>query len=260
MNSMDNFFSPERHWEIPEVKTHAFKRLVPLLVLSIGLHIAVVIALSRTATPTPIQTKKTQPIYAQLIIPPPVKTAPPREEVKPDETPQAPPTVAQEPVPSIQEQNTQEQDNNDMTPPPTTTPEPTQKPDVADAVQPAIDTTPPALTGKELTQDKTDTATRPKIDISRTQLDRFFSSQRADQQQILAEEAAKAYQRQQVSPDLSAGYVSQEERNKPKPVKVNCSTNVNKSMAIVSGLLGGNLTCTDRSQFNQFIEDRKNKQ
>lgn len=233
MNSMDNFFSPERHWEIPEVKTHAFKRLVPLLVLSIGLHIAVVIALSRTATPTPIQTKKTQPIYAQLIIPPPVKTAPPREEVKPDETPQAPPTVAQEP---------------------------TQKPDVADAVQPAIDTTPPALTGKELTQDKTDTATRPKIDISRTQLDRFFSSQRADQQQILAEEAAKAYQRQQVSPDLSAGYVSQEERNKPKPVKVNCSTNVNKSMAIVSGLLGGNLTCTDRSQFNQFIEDRKNKQ
>ena len=47
---------------------------------------------------------------------------------------------------------------------------------------------------------------------------------------------------------------------KPKPLNMNCDSSLNKGIATLSGFLGGNVKCSKRNNFQQFIDKRTDKQ
>lgn len=47
---------------------------------------------------------------------------------------------------------------------------------------------------------------------------------------------------------------------KPKPLNMNCDSSLNKGIATLGGLLGGNVKCSKRNNFQQFIDKRTDKQ
>ena len=90
----------------------------------------------------------------------------------------------------------------------------------------------------------------------------YLSSQN---EQAIEEEsrlAAKEFREKKNSPDIVDSRKGEEDRSYyERPIKrVNCSSTVNKSLAIIATFTGGTLECTDTGDHDKFIEARINKE
>jgi hypothetical protein len=80
----------------------------------------------------------------------------------------------------------------------------------------------------------------------------------------LAERAAKLYQQLKTAPTISSvtidPYLTEDEKFQQKlTVKVDCSSTLNKTIAVISGITGGALDCSKTPQFDSYIDRRLNK-
>ena len=80
----------------------------------------------------------------------------------------------------------------------------------------------------------------------------------------LAAQAAKEYRKQLTSPTLLTtpqdSFITEEERFMQKvTTSVDCSSTTNQTLAIVMGIMGGAVRCSEPPPFDSFIQKRLNK-
>lgn len=89
------------------------------------------------------------------------------------------------------------------------------------------------------------------------------SSQQQANQQFLEQQASE-YRRQQTSPDLNLpefdAFTSEDEKYRKKlTTRVDCSTGINKTFAVLSGITGGQLTCSKPADLSPYIDKHVKK-
>lgn len=228
------------------------KALWGILLLSVLVHAAIVCSLSWT---TPVPPEVSEPtIKAVLIRLPP---APP--ETAPETAPLEPEPV----LPDVEPKNEVPVTTTEVAPEPIAPAEPTPAPNVSEPpVEPDTqpDAQPPAeqpANGEILTQSVDSPA--PASRSIRQSIGQSLQQQQMQMQQDMAEAAARAYQQQKNSPDLRIGEYDPKPEPTPGEHQINCDKGVNSSLAVVAGLFGGNVKCTQRNDFQQFIDKRLNK-
>ncbi|MDY6882661.1 MAG: hypothetical protein SWL02_02675 [Pseudomonadota bacterium] len=89
----------------------------------------------------------------------------------------------------------------------------------------------------------------------------YFEKYHRDKVAEDAEQAASAFQERKNSPKLGGPSTQQIQaaENKRPTKRVNCSSNTNKTLAILSGITGGTLECTKMDDHKRFIDARVNK-
>lgn len=97
-------------------------------------------------------------------------------------------------------------------------------------------------------------------DIARQHLGNIMDQQ----QQRLAEQSARQYRQNQISPVIpkppEQPFLTETEKlMKEASVRVDCSSTVNKSIATLSKIVGGVLDCSKGPEVSSFIENRINK-
>lgn len=111
---------------------------------------------------------------------------------------------------------------------------------------------------------------KPTADIAPTVVSRDLARQHLNnysqlRNQQMAQDAARAYRQQQVSPDFPAAKVDpfkteEEKFQESIQVTADCSSTTNKSVAMVASLFGGNIKCSKPPSFQKFIDKRLNKE
>nr|WP_136249464.1 hypothetical protein [Ningiella ruwaisensis] len=94
---------------------------------------------------------------------------------------------------------------------------------------------------------------------------RYQMQQNAQAIQNMAEQEAKAYMRQKVSPDLNLpdfdSLARAEQREAAlRKIEVDCANAAKKGISIITGLFGGTVQCRDNNEFQQYIDKHLNKQ
>lgn len=108
------------------------------------------------------------------------------------------------------------------------------------------------------------TQTSPPILSSREMARKHLqSSQRQANQQFLEQQASE-YRRQQTSPDLNLpefdAFTNEDEKYRKKlTTRVDCSTGINKTLAVISGITGGQLTCSKQADLTPYIDKHVKK-
>ena len=89
----------------------------------------------------------------------------------------------------------------------------------------------------------------------------YFEKYHRDKVAEDAEQAASAFQERKTSPKLGGPSTQQIQaaENKRPTKRVNCSSNTNKTLAILSGITGGTLECTKMDDHKRFIDAKVNK-
>ena len=90
----------------------------------------------------------------------------------------------------------------------------------------------------------------------------YLSSQHEQAIEEESRRAAKEFREKKNSPDIVDTRKGKEDRSyheRPKK-RINCSSTVNKSFAIVATWTGGTLECTNTGEHDKFIEARINKE
>ncbi|AGP76747.1 hypothetical protein I633_02115 [Alteromonas mediterranea 615] len=89
----------------------------------------------------------------------------------------------------------------------------------------------------------------------------YFEKYHRDKVAEDAEQAASAFQERKNSPKLGGPSTQQIQaaENKRPTKRVNCSSNTNKTLAILSGITGGTLECTKMDDHKRFIDAKVNK-
>lgn len=105
--------------------------------------------------------------------------------------------------------------------------------------------------------------TKPRLS-SQQILNQHMSQITQNRIQQLAETASREYRQRRVSPQFPAAntdpFQTEEEKiMEDVTVKVNCSTTVNKSVAMVAKLFGGAVKCSDPPAHHSFIQRRLDK-
>ncbi len=239
--TFEAFHAPER----PSLPAFAKRKGWRALALSVLIHLSVIaiagwLAVNKSTTPV---TAPPQAVEARLIpfIAPPhsteaVSVAPQLEQdIDEQQSQDAPADVAKPEVIAEPEVNN---------------PEPAQEAVKSDP-RPQLQAVTTAPVG---TEQPTSTLS------SRERLDRFFNAQRQQQIEETAQQAARTFREQKTSP-----VIVDSRKSNPKPIqdgsapkRVNCSSTVNKSVALLGSLFGGNMKCTEPPDFEGFIEARKN--
>lgn len=254
-----------------------------IILVSLLLHVIIFALIARTPNEIPNfetsqdSTPQIKPITARLIFPtisvPPEPAPEPAPVDKPaleSETVPKPKAGAQLEEPAVVEQ----------APPAVVTPEPTPTPLAEIAPEPTPETEPtpevaPPETKNEasfMQQDPMalpESNKRPKLAEGQEQTvadkvkDQLHSSTQQSIADLAAEEAAR-YRREQTSPSLfdkpELSQLTEDEKlEKENEVLADCSSYTNKGVAVLSGLMGGNIKCTNTNGAESFIQDRLNK-
>lgn len=233
------------------------KTLWGIVLLSVLVHVAILVSLS-WSTPTPLD-RQAPPIQAVLIQLPALNAKP----VEPEQTQ---PEIQQA---AVEPESILEQDAEPATP--TETPETESlvveskaaetvaEPDAADPIsepdQASSDHVPD--NNNILTQSNDSPA--PASRNIRQSIGQSLQQQQMQMQQDMAEAAARAYREQKNSPDLRIGEYQPPAEPTPGEHEINCDKGINSSLAVVAGLFGGNVKCTQRNDFQQFIDKRLKK-
>jgi hypothetical protein len=244
MEKMDLAFTGPTRFQPAEPAPNKAGKLVWLIVGSVLIHIAVLATLS---FPPPVtKPVKISPIQAVLYTP--VVPAPTQAEAA--ELPE--PAVADVALkaPEIAESQAENQPSQPeaATPPP--------PPQAIETTDTGNETSAPP-SGEILTQAE-DSPAPPSRRLSQA-IRRGIAGQQLQKQYDLAEEVSRQRREEHISPDLKIG-----EYEPPEPkigeYKINCEKGINSTLAIVAGVLGGNVKCTSRNEFQQFIDKRQHKQ
>ncbi|MCU7553347.1 hypothetical protein OCL06_01905 [Alteromonas sp. ASW11-19] len=211
-----------------------------LLICSLLAHCALVVAIAlfhSAPQPPPV---KSEPIRARLVfVPPAPQPAPQKTE------PEASKAVNQPVTPPAATINTDE------------TPAATQHTEnVSEPVPTEVPANKPAAAPPADSQ----AATRPRL----SSLDAARAVINQQYQQALQQDAAQAgdtrrrLQTQPVLNDSREGIAGMNARQ-TKPVIVNCDSNINQVLTLLSGITGGTLQCSERSDFEAFVDKRVTK-
>ena len=241
MEKMDLAFTGPTRFQPAEPAPNKAGRLVWLIVGSVLIHIAVLATLS---FPPPVtKPVKISPIQAVLYTP--VVPAPTQAEAA--ELPE--PAVADVALKAPEKAESQAENQPSQTEPATP---PAQAEEIFDVSTEA--SAPPS--GEILTQAE-DSPAPPSRRLSNA-IRRGIAGQQLQKQYDLAEEVSRQRREEHISPDLKIG-----EYEPPEPkigeYKINCEKGINSTLAIVAGVLGGNVKCNQRNEFQQFIDKRQHK-
>ena len=210
-----------------------------VVLLSVALHVLILAIVDKSVKITKPEPPPTQPINAKLIfVPTPAEPEPVEETVtEPEPVEPVKTEVVEQPV---VEEVAAEPENS-------ATEQPVQNVD-----------NPPE-------QNASDAATSdlPRLsvqDMARQHLGAF----QYQQQQRLAEQQAGDFRQQQISPTLPKRtidpFITEEEKLiESTRVNVDCSSGVNKTIALLSGIAGGVFRCTKPPSLSPYIENRLNK-
>ena len=226
-----------------------------IVLLSVLVHIGIVTSLS-WSTPAPQET--TAPAIKAVLIQLPAIT--PAPEIKQEVLLPVPEAVAE-----LTEQLAVDAPLPNDEPAPQTEPvaEAVAKETISEPTTPAqavIRAVPPEVTtdtSSILMQ--SDDSPAPASRSIRQSIGQSLQQQQLQVQQEMAEAAAQAYREQRNSPDLRIGEYQPKPEPTPGEHEINCEKGVNSSLAVVAGLFGGNVKCTQRNDFQQFIDKRLNK-
>ncbi|NVK56361.1 MAG: hypothetical protein HWE26_12125 [Alteromonadaceae bacterium] len=248
MEKMDLTLSGPQLYQPAHNTLQQRRYLIAVVLVSALLHAVVIALLAFPVPPEPVVNQA--PVKAILYMPEPAEVLtepqvePPPAEPADDTVTEPPPSVVTE-TPSTATE-TMAEPSPDVTAP--TEQEPDQYEAQATDVEPS--------SGEILTQAENSPAPNSRS------IARSVAAAVANQQQELLNNlgAERARQRREeiASPDLRIGeYVP------PEPVvgeyKINCEKGINSKLAIVAGLLGGNVKCNQRNEFQQFIDKRQHK-
>lgn len=230
-----------------------------IVLLSVLVHVGIVTSLS-WSTPAPQETTA-PPIKAVLIQLPAITPAP---EIKQEVLLPAPEAVAEiseqlaEDAPQPNEEPAQQAKPVAEAVATETIPEPTPPaPGVTPEMTPEV--TPEVTTDTSSILMQSDDSPAPASRSIRQSIGQSLQQQQLQVQQEMAEAAAQAYREQKNSPDLRIGEYQPKPEPTPGEHEINCDKGVNSSLAVVAGLFGGNVKCTQRNDFQQFIDKRLNK-
>ncbi|MDC8832093.1 hypothetical protein [Alteromonas gilva] len=235
MKKMDLTFSGPPLFAPARRTTQQRKYLAGMVVISALLH-AVVIAL--LAFPAPPEQVVTQAPVQAILYTPKVITPQPAQASEPASVAPAPAGQATPPA-------------NDAATPDAVPPTATQSEST-----PQVQPTTPISSGAILTQ-----AEDSPAPSSRSITQSVAAAVTRQQQRLLnslAAEEARQRRTEISSPDLRIGeYVP------PEPqigeYQINCDKGINSKLAMVAGLIGGNVKCSQRNEFQQFIDKRQHK-
>lgn len=241
--TLDNFQAPVRD-VAPAAPSHSVKKI---LFISLLLHIALLLAIALNTRPQITSVTQPEPISARLIYAPtPQVNAPPvPTDTQYDNTENrpSPPVQAESPVVETGQAATVELESSTLIE--------TQKAEAEAEQTPSRSAIPPpselpAASGLSLGD----------INAARE----MIRQQQAQAIQRDARQAAADYQRLKTRPELiDPRKGREEERPEVKRVEVNCDNTTNAIIASLSELAGGTLRCSERNDFEKFIEKRVNK-
>ncbi|QJR80581.1 cell envelope integrity protein TolA [Alteromonas pelagimontana] len=222
-------YAPER--AVVMAKTHGRNNSGRWLwIISLLLHTGVVLIVIFSSFSRSPKTLYSPPIKAKLII-----AAPPIA-----------PSLSEEK--SVLQERSPEEKKEEANPPTASAP-----------AQPANITPAPATTSEVSDSFAPEHPVKPKLTTRQT-LNNYFSQRQSAQIDALAEEATKNYHQQQKSPvitDSRKGSEKGKASDAPAPVNVNCSSTINKTVALFSQWTGGRLKCTPRNgEINKYIDAR----
>ena len=242
MEKMDLAFTGPTRFQPAEPAPKKAGRLVWLIVGSVLVHIAVLATLSFPPPVTP--PVKSSPVKAVLYTPVvPAQTQPAAEEV---------PEPAVTDIPPVDPVKVESQPVNEPSQPEAATP----PPQAIETTDTGNETSAPP-SGEILTQAE-DSPAPPSRRLSQA-IRRGIAGQQLQKQYDLAEEVSRQRREEHISPDLKIG-----EYEPPEPkigeYKINCEKGINSTLAIVAGVLGGNVKCNQRNEFQRFIDKRQHKQ
>ncbi len=238
------------------------KTLWGIVLLSVLVHVAILLSLS-WSTPTPLD-RQAPPIQAVLIRLQALTTEP----VKPE------PTILEQTLPETQQtpvetESLSAKEAELVTP--SETPE-TESPVVeSNAAETVVDPIaedpipePPQASSEHIPDTRniltqSDDSPAPASRNIRQSIGQSLQQQQMQMQQDMAEAAARAYREQKNSPDLRIGEYQPPAEPTPGEHEINCDKGINSSLAVVAGLFGGNVKCTQRNDFQQFIDKRLKK-
>ena len=260
-----------------------------IILVSLLLHIIIFVLIARTPNEIPnFETSqdsapKIKPITARLIFPTISVPPEPAPVNKPVPEPSPEPETVPEPKDSAQ---LEEPAVVEQPPPAVVTPEPESrpKPEPKPLTEIAPESAPEPDPAPEVVQPETkneanfmqqdpmalpQSSTRPELAEGQEQTvadkvkDQLHSSTQQSIADLAAEEAAR-YRREQTSPSLfdkpELSQLTEDEKlEKENEVLADCSSYTNKGVAVLAGLMGGNVKCTTTNGAESFIHDRLNK-
>ncbi len=251
-DTFDGFIFPVELPARVEVKKPKRQLSLILLGLSLLVHLVVFFALSLGSHQDHDTLPKPEPVRATLIFAPTTQAV------------DSPQPELSEPIDTVPVDATRAEDvelsepfvEETVTPPvPQTTPEPVKSSSTPAPTQSEIITTTKDVGQKTIKQQPINTSARQA-------LQNFMQSARDSALQQDSEHAAQEYRRLKTSPELPKRDLAQEalKRTQLKPKEVNCDSGVNKTLTMISGLTGGMLKCTERSNhLERYINKRVNK-
>ena len=256
------FSAPERYIQHHTVakKTAWRPLLISGLVHVIGVILVVILSQLSIDTQKKRATmsKQTAEINAKLYYPPAPKPQSLRQQSKPVEASRNTPETRLKPVIS---KRTEAVDTKAKI---TERPAPQQKENTKAKPQKApVDIKPtntPATPIPTLSQDANRRAGSLNLSVKDGSA-LYFEKYHRDKVAEDAEQAASAFQERKNSPKLGGPSTQQIQaaENKRPTKRVNCSSNTNKTLAILSGITGGTLECTKMDDHKRFIDARVNK-
>lgn len=227
------------------------RALAPWILASVLAHLLVFWWLaSQRVTPVLPQPEQQPAIKASLWFQPVVSAPEPVIEPvatlpEPDVVEEAEPTEVQSPVPEALEERPVEQIEKQM----------------KEAETQVVSEAPQISAGQQK-----DEHTGVAIESAAGSLARKHLSQwQYQQQQQVAEQAAREFMQRQANPvgkipDFSQTLSEDEQRLKAITKEVNCDSTVNATVAVLMGIAGGMVKCSNKPDFQQFIDKRLNKQ
>lgn len=261
-HTIEPYYVPERaHIS----RAHSNSKLVKGLFISLAIHLVglVIVVTFTTFTHTSPKVQHAAPISATLVYPKVTQPALPQSAVEKPE-PDLPVSSLTEIVeaPDTAISNVKKAETNTQVEPTTELASPEVKNDSAKAPSPNAPKIAEDLVLPPTTQDNNSgNANRQagRLNLSpRAGASQFFKRR---EQQVIAEEglrSAKEFRRKQNSPDLIDPRKDEEDTSyEERPVvNVNCSSNTNQALTVLSTWTGGTLECSKGSDYERFIEAR----
>lgn len=252
IDDSEPFFAPVSEWRVDHKPNQNHRKLGMVIGGSILLHCLVLLAFNHQPA-QPVIPNKAKPVNAVLYFPPalpkevetPTVSEQKREQQEPNEVQTRPQNVISERV------------SEPLTPPPPAN-KPSPEPEPTSIVEAQV-----SVPGDILTSTHPDAApaivTKPRLS-SRDAIREFLSSDNVNKVNQQSLDAAQEYRRLQTSPILpERKLLSEDEIIQKKVIKqVNCESGLNQTLAVLSGVTGGNLRCSERSKdIDKFIEKHK---
>ncbi|MBU2878570.1 MULTISPECIES: hypothetical protein [Alteromonadaceae] len=263
----------ERQQHLPtKTKNNSLRKVLFISVLAHGLIGWWILSQQRIIIPTKIE-QEVSAINAKLVFLPAPKVVEEAAEIETVEPLSEPEALAKPDDNQQKQQADQVIEDVEVTEievsetlPPADTIEPNEAPEIVEQVTPQIPPIENDSRREDLPSidfpDKTNTDTQ--VETSRNLAQKHLLDHSAQANQRMAEQEAQRYRQQRESPDLNLPKfdpfkTDDEKLRESNSVRVDCSSTVNKTIAVLSTFTGGSLDCSKPTDLAPFLDKHVKK-